>query len=98
MNAGPFAWQMQVVHIRRDVGLGPAINEFCGFRGQVHTAMTARAPIVVVPPRAMEGIARDRYQILTKYGLNWKTAEGEFYFVPCSRGFAPVGRCTPWLS
>jgi len=30
--------------------------------------------------RAMQGIARDKYQILTKYGLNWKTAEGEFYF------------------
>jgi aryl-alcohol dehydrogenase-like predicted oxidoreductase len=29
---------------------------------------------------AMQGIARDKYQILTKYGLNWKTAEGEFYF------------------
>lgn len=30
--------------------------------------------------RAMEGISRDRYQILTKYGLNWRTQEGEFYF------------------
>ena len=30
--------------------------------------------------RATEGIARDKFQILTKYGLNWKTAEGEFYF------------------
>lgn len=29
---------------------------------------------------AMEGIARDKYQILTKYGLNWQTPEGEFYF------------------
>lgn len=29
---------------------------------------------------AMEGIARDKYQILTKYGLNWKTSDGEFYF------------------
>ena len=30
--------------------------------------------------RAMEGIPREKYQILTKYGLNWKTDEGEFYF------------------
>lgn len=29
---------------------------------------------------AMDGIARDKYQILTKYGLNWQTQEGEFYF------------------
>ena len=30
--------------------------------------------------RAMEGIPREKYQILTKYGLNWKTHDGEFYF------------------
>ena len=30
--------------------------------------------------RAMEGTPRDKYQILTKYGLNWKTTDGEFYF------------------
>ena len=30
--------------------------------------------------RAMEGIPREKYQILTKYGLNWKTSDGEFYF------------------
>lgn len=30
--------------------------------------------------RAMEGIARDKYQILTKYGMNWKTQEGQYYF------------------
>lgn len=30
--------------------------------------------------RAMEGIARDRYQILTKYGMNWQTAQGDYYF------------------
>jgi aryl-alcohol dehydrogenase-like predicted oxidoreductase len=30
--------------------------------------------------RALEGISRDRYQILTKYGMNWKTAEGDYYF------------------
>ncbi|HMG90826.1 MAG TPA: aldo/keto reductase [Chryseolinea sp.] len=30
--------------------------------------------------RAMDGIPREKYQILTKYGLNWKTNDGEFYF------------------
>lgn len=30
--------------------------------------------------RAMEGVARDKYQIFTKYGLNWETPQGEFYF------------------
>lgn len=30
--------------------------------------------------RALAGISRDRYQILTKYGLNWETQQGEFFF------------------
>lgn len=30
--------------------------------------------------KAMEGIARDKYQILTKFGMNWQTEQGEFYF------------------
>lgn len=30
--------------------------------------------------RAMAGVPRDKYQILTKYGMNWETQEGEFYF------------------
>ena len=30
--------------------------------------------------QAMEGVSRDSYQILTKYGLNWKTPQGEFHF------------------
>ena len=29
---------------------------------------------------AMEGVPRDRYQILTKYGLRWDKNEGEFHF------------------
>jgi aryl-alcohol dehydrogenase-like predicted oxidoreductase len=29
---------------------------------------------------AMHGISRDKYQILTKYGLNWKTSQGQFHF------------------
>src|SRR3954468_8981272 len=30
--------------------------------------------------KAMEGIAREKFQLLTKFGLNWESAEGEFYF------------------
>lgn len=30
--------------------------------------------------RALEGIARDRYQILTKFGMNWQTEDGEYFF------------------
>jgi aryl-alcohol dehydrogenase-like predicted oxidoreductase len=30
--------------------------------------------------KAMEGVARDKYQILTKFGLNWQTQEGEPFF------------------
>jgi aryl-alcohol dehydrogenase-like predicted oxidoreductase len=30
--------------------------------------------------QAMQGVARDKYQILTKYGMNWQTAEGEYSF------------------
>lgn len=30
--------------------------------------------------KAMKGIARDKYQILTKFGLNWETQQGEPYF------------------
>lgn len=29
---------------------------------------------------AMEGIQRDKYQILTKFGMNWETEEGEPFF------------------
>ena len=30
--------------------------------------------------RAMEGIPRDQYQILTKYGMTWETEDGDFHF------------------
>lgn len=40
--------------------------------------------------RAMEGVARDKYQILTKYGLNWETAQGEFYFDSIDNAGKPV--------
>ena len=30
--------------------------------------------------KAMQGIARDSYQLLTKFGMNWQTEEGEYFF------------------
>lgn len=30
--------------------------------------------------KAMEGVSRDKYQILTKFGMNWKTEQGEYFF------------------
>jgi aryl-alcohol dehydrogenase-like predicted oxidoreductase len=30
--------------------------------------------------KAMEGIPRDQYQLLTKFGMNWQTANGEYFF------------------
>ena len=29
---------------------------------------------------AMEGVPRDKYQLLTKFGLNWQTEQGDFHF------------------
>lgn len=40
--------------------------------------------------RAMEGVPRDKYQILTKYGLNWKTPEGQFHFDSTDNAGRPV--------
>jgi len=40
--------------------------------------------------RAMEGISRDKYQILTKYGLSWDTTEGEFHFDSTDNSGKPV--------
>lgn len=40
--------------------------------------------------KAMQGTPRDRYQILTKYGLNWETAQGEFYFDTISNEGKPI--------
>jgi aryl-alcohol dehydrogenase-like predicted oxidoreductase len=30
--------------------------------------------------QALQGIPRDRYQILTKYGMNWRSNKGEYFF------------------
>jgi len=36
--------------------------------------------------KAMEGIPRDRYQLLTKFGMNWQSQDGEFYFDTVDNG------------
>ncbi len=30
--------------------------------------------------KAMEGVSRDKYEILTKFGMNWQTEQGEYFF------------------
>lgn len=40
--------------------------------------------------KAMEGIPRDQYQILTKFGLNWQTRQGDFYFDSVDNQGKPV--------
>jgi aryl-alcohol dehydrogenase-like predicted oxidoreductase len=38
----------------------------------------------------MEGVDRNRYQILTKYGMNWRSHDGEFYFDSIDNDGRPV--------
>jgi aryl-alcohol dehydrogenase-like predicted oxidoreductase len=40
--------------------------------------------------KAMSGIPRDKYQILTKFGMNWETEEGRFYFDTFDNSGRPV--------
>lgn len=40
--------------------------------------------------QALQGIARDKYQILTKYGMNWRTNEGEYFFDSVEDSGKPV--------
>jgi aryl-alcohol dehydrogenase-like predicted oxidoreductase len=40
--------------------------------------------------RSMEGVDRNRYQILTKYGMNWRSHDGEFYFDSIDNDGRPV--------
>src|SRR5687768_1943394 len=39
---------------------------------------------------ALQGVNRDKYQILTKYGMNWQTDEGEYYFDSVDNSGKPV--------
>lgn len=40
--------------------------------------------------KALEGVPRDQYELLTKFGLNWETAEGEYFFDTKSNEGAPL--------
>ena len=40
--------------------------------------------------QALQGIRRDKYQILTKYGMNWSTNEGEYFFDSVDNSGKPV--------
>jgi aryl-alcohol dehydrogenase-like predicted oxidoreductase len=40
--------------------------------------------------RALKGIARDKYQILTKYGMEWLEPRGEFFFDSINNNGKPI--------
>jgi aryl-alcohol dehydrogenase-like predicted oxidoreductase len=40
--------------------------------------------------RALQGIPRNKYQILTKFGMNWETAQGEYFFDTKDNSGKPV--------
>jgi aryl-alcohol dehydrogenase-like predicted oxidoreductase len=39
---------------------------------------------------AMQGVPRDKYQILTKFGMNWQTEQGEYFFDTTDNSGKPV--------
>jgi aryl-alcohol dehydrogenase-like predicted oxidoreductase len=47
--------------------------------------------------RAMKGKARDSYQLLTKFGMNWVTEEGEYFFDSKDNDGKPV-KIYKWAS
>lgn len=40
--------------------------------------------------KGLEGISRDKYQILTKFGMNWETQQGEYFFDTTDNAGKPV--------
>lgn len=40
--------------------------------------------------KAMKSIARDQYQVLTKFGMNWETDEGEYFFNSVDNAGQPI--------
>lgn len=40
--------------------------------------------------KALSGVSRDKYQILTKFGLNWETEQGEYFFDTKDNSGKPV--------
>jgi aryl-alcohol dehydrogenase-like predicted oxidoreductase len=40
--------------------------------------------------KALDGVPRDKYQILTKFGMNWETPQGEYFFDTTDNNNKPV--------
>lgn len=40
--------------------------------------------------KGLEGLSRDKYQILTKFGMNWETQQGEYFFDTTDNQGEPV--------
>lgn len=40
--------------------------------------------------QALQGVPRDKYQLLTKFGMNWKTNKGEYFFDSADNSGKPV--------
>lgn len=47
--------------------------------------------------KALEGISRDKYQILTKFGMNWQSQDGEYFFDSQDNDGKPV-KIFKWAS
>ncbi|HEY1021808.1 MAG TPA: aldo/keto reductase [Flavisolibacter sp.] len=47
--------------------------------------------------KAMKGTGRDQYQILTKFGMNWETEQGEYFFDSADNDGKPL-RIYKWAS
>lgn len=47
--------------------------------------------------KAMQNMPRDKYQILTKFGLNWDSEDGEFYFNSVDNNGKPI-KIYKWAS
>jgi aryl-alcohol dehydrogenase-like predicted oxidoreductase len=47
--------------------------------------------------KALDGVPRDRYQILTKFGMNWQTEQGEYFFDTKDADGRPI-RMHKWAS
>lgn len=47
--------------------------------------------------KAMRGVQRDKYEILTKFGMNWQTEQGEFFFDTVDNNGKPL-KMYKWAS
>lgn len=40
--------------------------------------------------KALQGVSRDKYQILTKFGMNWETEQGDYFFDTTDNNGKPI--------